>query len=438
MTLLKNLLKHFASPPSSPLAQAGIDPGLYHYLRESGGTYTRFHLRADATGQGLLLANATAAARLNPSGVIIAKGLLDGATEETILQKLAGSFRGLTPEQARADIAQVRRIITTLDSPGDNYPILNLGDPAFAPKAAPLGKPLSADVPLASSKRLVPLLDRLWEQGIPHVTLLAGERPNAKDLVRAVQRAEDLGMIAGVRARGSDLAQAALPSDLAVAGVDHLDILYLSSDPKIHDALAGAGDHQQAVEMFAQARKIEVCPVANVVLVRSTLPTMVEALTSFRSLGVASAGLVALATTEPGSEALLPDELIHAATWVEHAADQLGVRLLWYPPVEFDPKRSLAEQVRRVPRCSGDTAIRVEPDGSVIPARGPLESAGNLLTDDWDTIARGKVYNQYHQRIAGDTRCVGCPGLALCAADCPRNPAGWAGSSGQWSVVSGQ
>jgi radical SAM protein with 4Fe4S-binding SPASM domain len=74
--------------------------------------------------------------------------------------------------------------------------------------------------------------------------------------------------------------------------------------------------------------------------------------------------------------------------------------------------------------------VRVEPDGSVILARGPREPAGNLLVDDWESIRNHEVYRRYRQRIEGDTRCAGCPGLALCGADCPRNPAGWAKKEG--------
>jgi len=42
--------------------------------------------------------------------------------------------------------------------------------------------------------------------------------------------------------------------------------------------------------------------------------------------------------------------------------------------------------VRQGPRCSSDVAIRVEPDGAVIPPRGPRRVAGNLLSDHWPAI----------------------------------------------------
>ena len=428
MTSFKDLWKRLSPPPQDPLSRAGIEPGLYHYLRETDEAYTRFHLRVDGNGQGLLVANATAAARLNPTGVLISKGLLDGAGEETLLRRLSGSFRGFTLQRAKNDIARVRQLVADLEAPGDNYPILNLTDPLSTARAVLLERPLSADVLLAEPEKLVPILDRLWELAIPHVTLIAGERPDPQWLVRAVERAEDLGMIAGVRARGSDLAEGSLIRDLAQAGVDHLDVLYLSKDPEIHDALAGAGDHRRAQEAFARTCENEVCPVADVVLARPTLERIEEILEGLTALGVRNAGFVAIAAPagQETSEALSPDELVQVAEVVEESADELGARLLWYPPLRFDVNVALAEQVRRGRRCSGDTAVRVEPDGSVIPARGPFQAAGNLLVDDWERIRNHEVYRKYRRHVEASSYCSACPGLAICAADCPRDPEGWA------------
>lgn len=433
-----SLLRRFAQT-DNPLVRAGIAPGLYPYRCEAGGTVTRFYLRVDRDGQGVLLVNATAAARLTPSGIVIAKGLLEGEDREEILTKLAAGFRGVKPQEAERDVESVQGVLSTLASPGDNYPILNLPDPAFVPEAALLDKPLSADVPLAEAGRLLPILGRLWEEGIPHVTFLVGENPVAADLVRVVERAEDLGMIAGVRARGSDLVQGSLIKDLAQAGIDHIDILVLSVDTEVHDALAGEGDRRLALEALTHTCQNEVCPMANVALVSSTLATIEETLDDLARRGVRNVGFYALATTEAGPcEAVAADGLPQVAAMVEQWASDADVRYLWYPPVRFEPAVSLAEQVRRGPRTAGDNTIRVQPDGTVIPPRGPFLAAGNLLTDDWEAVRRHDVYRAYRHRLESDTRCHDCPGLAICAADCPRHPAGWASGSGDWAVDGGK
>ncbi len=412
----------------SPIARAGIRPGLYHFMYEAAGEATRFHLRVDSSGNGLLLAGASAAARLRPSGVILAKGLLEGDDEPALLERLRRCFRNVTVEEARLDIKRVWGLIDDLAEPGDTYPIVNLADPTFTPSADRLDRPLSADVPLAEPDRVVPLLDRMWDEGIPHVTLIAGDAPNPAHLVRAVERAEDLGMIAGVRARGSVLVRGTLIHDLAQAGVDHLNVLYLAAEAERHDRLAGSGDHEHALRAIGMARQNEVYPLAEIALTRATVEVAEETIRSLPGLGVGSAALFALAaeTGTAGGEALRAEELIQVAGLIEETADEAGLRLLWYPPVRFDPSRSATEQVCGGPRASGDTAVRVEPDGAVLPARGPRIVGGNLLSDPWPRIHESLAFRQYRARVEHDTHCEQCPGLAICAVDCPRNPQGWA------------
>ncbi len=418
---------------AAPLTRAEIEPGLYHYMREVEGTGVRFHLRVDSTGNGLLLANAATAARLRASGVVIAKGLLDGDDDRTIATRLRKCFRGVSTDGAAADIDRVRGIIAALETPGDNYPIINLTDPALTEQEAPLDRPLSADVPMAGIDSMRPILERLWDLGIPHVTLVAGPDPNAEELVLAVERAEDLGLITGVRGRGSMLAQGTLIADLAAAGLDHLDVTLLSYDEKVHDALTAAGDHAKAVEAIRAARENDVCPVAEIPLVAAVAPTIDETIEWLVEQGVGNAAIFAIATTEPASPEkeqpsdgpVSADALPRAAHWIDETADEHGLRLLCYPTVRHDPGKPLAEQIAAGPRTSGDSAVRVEADGSAIPARGPYTPAGNLLADDWPAIRRGEVFQRYLRQLELDPADPSTDDLAR-AAFCPRDPSRWA------------
>ncbi len=252
----------FLARRGSPVTRVGIEPGLYHYQRQADGLTARLHLRVDASGNGVLLANAACAVRLHPSGVVIAKGLLEGQDEYTILEKLMKAFKGVTGQQVAADMNHVLSLITSLEKPHHDYPILNPADPSFSPHVTPLERPISADVPLCKPFYMEPILSRLWDEGIPHATIIAGKDPVEKDLIRAVEKAEDLGLITGVRGRGSDLAHCARIPDMAQAGLDHLDVYCLSIDEQIHNGLVGKNDYKLAVKAMVMAQKREVCPVA--------------------------------------------------------------------------------------------------------------------------------------------------------------------------------
>lgn len=429
---LKEIIKRLVIP-QPPGTEPEIEPGLYHYMREADGRYTRFHLRVEPDGRGLLLANASASARLSPTGVFIVKALLDGLDQGQVLRELEAGYRGASHETMRKDIERVDRLIRRLSNPEDNYPIVNLEDAAVSPYEARLIAPLEADIPLASPDKLVPIIDRLWEVAIPHVTFLVPENPNTDYLVRAVERAEDLGLIAGVRGRATDLSQDNLLRELALAGVDHVTVIYGSADPAVHDALLGGGDHMLVREFIRNIQDNEVAPVVEIPLVQQTLAGLEVVLADLQASGVHNYSFFAIVTADDGgsaaadqSGALSAAAMPQAAALVEELAGQMDVRFIWQPPVERDPTLSLAEQVRQGPRSSGDVSIRIEPNGDVIPPRGPYQSAGNILTHEWVRIWNNHAFRNYRERVESPTRCDECPGLAICAADCPRKQAGWA------------
>jgi radical SAM protein with 4Fe4S-binding SPASM domain len=422
-----------------------IPPGLYHYQRQADGAYTRFHLRVEPDEHGLLLANASVAARLSPVGVRIAKALLEGKNEDSLVRELAANFRGASEAVMRADIARIRALVDDLASPEDNYPILNLDDAAVAYRPTRLIAPLSADVTLAAGtppERLAALVERLWAAGIPHVVFVIPEKPDAALLIRAVERAGDTGMISGVRGRGIDLNSGTLMPDLARAGLDHVDAYYASARPAAHEDLFGAGDWEAARGVFKRAQELEICPVAQVPLVEptlrgdatlqgdGTLPDLPETLADLHSQLVTNISFFAIAApddmpVERRAGALTASALPQAAVQVEDAAHAAKVRYVWQPPVLRDPSQTLSQQARQGPRASGDVSVRVEPDGAVIPPRGPRRPAGNLLSDTWESIWSHPAFRRYRERVEAPTRCDICPGLAICAADCPRELAGW-------------
>lgn len=420
-----------------PTAPPPIEPGLYHAMKEAEGMYTRFHLRVEGDGSGMLIANATAAAQLTPTGVVIVKALLEGKSEAEILDALQRRFSGATDTMMREDVARVQSLIQQIVEPGDTYPVFNLEDASISPRSAQLIAPLQAAVPLAASEKLVPIIDRLWDVGIPHATFWVPPSPDADALVRVVERAEDLGMIAGVRGRASDLLAGSLLPDLWQAGLDHATVIYASDDPEIHDALCGDGDHEAALEVLDWLEKEQLSAVAEVPLTYETMGTLYDTIETLLGRGADNLSFVAFASLDP--EVAEENGIFHAgamvqvATTVEETADQNQARFMWNPPLEIDPTTSLADQVQAGPRCSGDVAVRVESDGSVIPPRGPSLSAGNLLNDAWDDIWNHEVFRIYRERVEAPTRCDICPGLTICAAACPREPEGWARLSGSKS-----
>ena len=213
------------------------------------GAITRFHLRIEKNGAGMLLANSSVACRLSPSGALIAKSLLQGENENKIQSDIRKNFREVRNEELSQDIERVRQFIETLSIPDDAYPIFNLQDPALETPRS-LIAPFHAQMHVGSPEAVNPILQKLWDAGIPHVTFEVNNMSSVDGSIRNVQRAEDIGMICGVRAQGSWFQQDDVMKRLALAGIDYIVAPVVSTDQKNHDKLFGVGDYSNVTPIL--------------------------------------------------------------------------------------------------------------------------------------------------------------------------------------------
>ncbi len=409
--------------------QMSVPPGVYHYEQLVGEWPTRFHLRVDLDGGGLLLANAAEAAALSPVGVQMAHGVLEGRSDEAIVTDIERAFRRTPREQIVTDLIKLRALIVDLAEPGDNYPVTNLGGAGISAWERQLAAPLRADVAQGEPDTMRSIMHALWNAGVPHITVAVEPEADAAQLPRIVEAAGDIGMITGLRSVASWLTPEII-EQAGMAGLDHLDLLYVTGSAQEHDAIAGEGDYGKVLAGFEQCRAVELCPAAQVPLIASNADEVDEIAAELVEMGVTNLVFFALVCPDDDEQAqaagALPARALpQVGVLVEETAEDSECRYLWAPPVRFDNARSLAEQVRAGPRTAGDVAIRVEADGSVFPARGAANCAGNLITDTWDQIWSNECFARYRERLQAPTACSDCPGLEICTADCPKDQRGW-------------
>lgn len=403
-----------------------VSPGLHHYFRElDEGQVVRYHLRVENDGAGLLICNATAAARLSPTGVLIAHQLLKGEKDEGgLVAVLRRTFRGGTAQSWRADIARVDALLDELAEPGGRYPLVNLDDPHATVHRRMLCAPLSAVLEPGGVEARRGLMDRLWKAAVPQVILLAGADPS--HLVELVEHAEDIGLIAGVRGTASVLGRDGLLEEMALAGLDHLGVLYAGAE--WHDDLLGEGDFEAAEELLQAAQAAEVCPVAVVPLTVPTVAHFDVVARSAKQLGVSALMVFAIASREasPEEDAVLPQRALRqAAVTAEEIADRYDLDLIWTAPLEWSPEQPLKTQVRAGPRAAGDASIRVAANGDIRVPQGPPEVVGNLAEMSWSSIWAHPAFRAYREATEPPERCPVCPLLTVCNAGCPAEPATW-------------
>ena len=254
--------------------------GVYSFRREKNGAITRFHLRIEKNGYGMLLANSSVACRLSPSGTAIARMLLEGKNQQEIETEIRKDFRGIRNEQLTHDLEQLSHFIETLSTPDDTYPIFNLHDPAMEPPRS-LIAPFHAQMLVGSAEKVNPVLQKLWDAGIPHVTFQVTDSTSIEESVQNVQRAEDIGMICGIRASGNWLQQSEVMKRLALAGIDYIVAPVTSLNQQSHDKIFGERDYQHAFQSFKDCIQWEICPVAEIALSNENKKELPELLKTF-------------------------------------------------------------------------------------------------------------------------------------------------------------
>ena len=398
---------------------------LHHFMREVDGRSARYHLRVEPDGAGLLLANASAAVKLSPSGVVIARALLAGVSAADTEKAVARAFRAAPRARVAEDVARVRRILDELVTSRSRYPVRAFEPGGASAFSRALSAPLGAEVDGGGGDNMAAILDALWRAGVPQVVFRVLDPEAGAQATRWVERAEDLGFIAGARALAGGLGQL---DDLAQAGLDHVDVFFAGADAEQHDRVAGAGDFAAALALFDQARHLDVCAVAWIPIVADSLELLDGVAAAAQERGVECLTLVPLVAAGPGAGdgAIAARALRQAAALAEEVAEALDAAVTWAAPVEREPEIEFAEQLRAGPRSAGEAFIRVEADGRVMAPTGPRSAAGNLLAEPWEAIWGRDVFRAFREAVEDPPRCATCPGLSACAAGCPADPSTWA------------
>jgi len=421
-----------------------ISPGLYHYIRGEGENKKRVHLRVETDGNGVLVVNASQMMHLNLSATLMAKIILDDVDDAHAVRVIKKKFN-IKKARALADYRSFKESLEHIISPFENAcPICDLNLETLQPFSQKPSAPYRMDLALTyrcnnhcvhcyndtsrakiefTTDKWKLVLDKIWDIGIPHVVFTGGEPTLRADLSELVSYADQLGMVTGLNTNGRRLKDADYVTQLAAAGLDHIQITLESHDAAIHDAIVMApGAHVQTVEGIRNALATRLYVMTNTTMLRRNAPFMDETLRFLHSLHVPTIGLNGLiyagrgAEVDEGlSESELPDLLSTAKAFTE----QTGQRLIWYTPTQYCRFNPLDSGLG-VKGCTAALYnMCVEPDGSVLPCQSYYHSLGNLLVDDWDSIWNHELCISLRTRQYVPSECRDCELLSTCGGGCP-------------------
>ncbi len=429
--------------------------GLRHYSLQRNGQYVRYHLRIERSGQSLLIVAASEAARLTKSGTIAALGVLEGKSDSQITNDLQ--------QQANASkiISDVRELIGQLGLPNKRFPIFNLADPLAGDNPAGLIAPFQADVELPEGlDDLKARLRALWQAGIPHVRFVEApskqksekthsDQPLSEERLKvlcgAVQFAEDMGMIAGVRLSASNFMQRTangkpLVDRIAELGVDYV-VAPWAVEPQLHQLIFGSTDQAQFQSLVERATHWEFPAVLEAGLVLESVNCFEEQLDLAIAQGITHFEVFPIvypnetnnetnneSNEQSSPQAYQPRHLKQLAGWIEDLADNRRAQIVWLPPhTTASPlsQNRIRQLMKSGPRAGADVSIRVDASGQVFAPRGARTAVGKIQQSSWEQIWEHSCFQRFRELVCRNDHCNNCPMLTMCASHCPADQAGW-------------
>lgn len=441
-----DLTKQNITSPS----RAPYQSGLYHYNVGNSGKRRRVHLRIANDMSAVMFVDVTDVIHLNPSAAEITWLALENIPIEAARRRLCRRYYSADHRQLSRD---VRRLYEMVDSLGnqdvfcpncsitgvDQAPLFSI--PAEAPYKADLAltygcnnrcshcynDPIRYPMPSMPQVMWIDVIDKLHEIGVPHLIFTGGEATLHPDLPQLIHYAETLGFITGLNTNGRRLSHAPYMDQIAMAGLNHVQITLASHRAQSHDQVMGANAFAQTVRGIGNAIDSGIHVITNTTLTRRNCHDVTDILDFLQDLGIrtfAMNGMIHTGGGRSNPDAILPEKLVPILARVRDESRARDMRFLWYTPTEYCRLSPLELEIG-AKRCNaGEYSVCIEPNGDVLPCQSFYVSAGNIVTDSWEKIWRSDLFLSFRQRdlhpeAAGlPEMCRECPEMSVCGGGC--------------------
>ncbi len=374
-----------------------LPAGVYHYQTPANDQLQyRLHLRIGENGEGLLIINASTILHLNQTATEYAYHMM----QETSLEEAAGIIAKryqVNRADARLDFIGISQKVMTLLEVPDLDPVSFLEFSRDDPYSGELSAPYRLDCAITyqlsqknepdlapddrvdrdlTTEEWLTIIDKSWNEGIPHLIFTGGEPTLRDDLITLISQAEKNGQVTGLLSNGYKFSEAAFRNKILQSGLDHLLFLLSPGDKDSWAALKSILDE----DLFTTVH-ITITPE-----ITSRLSQIIQ---NCKDLG---ANAISLTSSDPTNKTLT-QALLEAQTLVAEA----DLPLKWDLPVPYSLHNPISIEIENSQDAvvgAGKAWFYVEPDGDVLPGQGINQVRGNLLRDDWKDIWQGKPEEQ--------------------------------------------
>ncbi|MCK5841916.1 MAG: radical SAM protein [Candidatus Sabulitectum sp.] len=413
------------------------EPGMHHFRR---GEH-RIHLRISEDGRGILTVDASRIIHFNPVAVDMTWMILSEIPEKKILRSLRKRY-SVKKKQVASDLEEFGDVLQNILNTGASEPISFVNMEVTEPFQAPVEVPYRMDLALTyrcnincshcynqtrdknefSTDQWKTVMNKIWDLGIPHVIFTGGESTLRDDLEELIQYAETLGLVTGLLTNGVKLANEVYLQGLLDAGLDHIQITLESSNRDIHNKMTGADSFDSTVQGIRNCVKAGIHTITNTTITEENYDGMAETIQFAHDLGLSSVAANAIIHSGKALEgdfAVSTEKLENIILLMNEKIEELGMKFIWYSPTRYCSFNPLEFDLGAKRCTAGEYNLCIEPDGEVLPCQSWYESAGNILTVEWDSIWNSDLMKSARNREWIDDVCRECVDLSLCGGGCP-------------------
>jgi len=394
----------------------------------------------------LLIKRPNNAQKLNETGAVILRSLLDGMSIHQLLNKV-GRDEGKINDIANFMTAIKDQLAGHLDEFSSNpaldvvpfemnfsqFPVLseiaityrcNLKCTFCYAGCGCTSNPIhsSREMTVAEIKKI---LWKLFHQAkVPSVSFTGGEPTLVTALPSLVRYAKNLGMRANLITNGTKI-DGALAGALADSGLDSAQVSIEGVTAETHDRIVGLqGAFESSVRAVNHLQETGILTHTNTTITKTNLHECLQLPKFVKE--VLENDRFSMNLNIPTGSGAVNDDLIVAYSDVGALlediiieSDRQAVEFMWYSPVPMCMFNSIIHGLGNKGCSACDGLISVGPNGDVLPCASYDDSVGNLLENDFETIWQSDKAKHYRDKRLSHPQCRKCENFYICNGACP-------------------
>jgi radical SAM protein with 4Fe4S-binding SPASM domain len=394
----------------------------------------------------LLIKRPNNAQKLNSTGALILKSLLDGMTMNELLDKI-GREPGRLEDISSFLMAVKNQLEGRLDEFSDNpavevipfemkfsqYPVLsevaltyrcNLKCTFCYAGCGCTANPVHSNREM-TFEEIKQVLEKIFHQAkVPSVSFTGGEPTLVPELPALVHYAKSLGMRVNLITNGTKITRQ-LAKDLADSGLDSAQVSIEGVTAATHDRTVGvAGAFGKSVRAISCLKDVGILTHSNTTMTAGNmaecreLPEFVKQ--TLKNDRFSMNLIIPAGSGSVNGNLIVPYHCV--GKQIENIvalSRESGVEFMWYSPVPMCMFNSIIHGLGNKGCSACDGLISVGANGDVLPCASCDDSVGNLLENDFESIWQSEKAIKYRDKRFAHPQCRECENFHICNGACP-------------------